>query len=277
LILSFGAASAEPGPESFPALPLPPAIGTLALPETYRGGRREYLDLITRTALEAGLPPAVADAVAHVESRYDPGAVGGVGEIGLMQVRPQTAAMLGHAGGMTALFVPEVNVKYGVMYLARAWQLAEGDLCRALMKYRAGWGEQTMSPLSVEYCRRARQHLAAIGSPLAAGELPPPSAAPSLAPPPRPAEAPAVATASWPKLAFAVPPRRPALQAAPPLPAPRPAKVQTVASLAAPAMIRPAENRKAVLKRRMWAAHEVRMNQITRRLSSAQLRIASGI
>src|SRR4029453_10151459 len=35
------------------------------------------------------------------------------------------------------------------------------------MKYRAGWGEERMSPLSVEYCRRARSHLAAIGSPLA--------------------------------------------------------------------------------------------------------------
>ncbi len=276
LILAFAAAPAraEPGPEPFPALPLPPAIGGLTLPETYRGGRREHLDLVTRTALEAGLPPEVADAVAHVESRYDPGAVGGVGEIGLMQVRPQTAAMLGHAGGMTALFVPEVNVKYGVMYLARAWQLAEGDLCRALMKYRAGWGEQTMSPLSVEYCRRARQHLAAIGSPLAAGELPPPSSAPA-SPPPRPAEALSLAGGPWPRTALALPPRRPVLQPAPPLPASRPAKVQT-AALAAPA-IRPAENRKAVLKRRMWAAHEVRMNQITRRLSSAQLRIASGI
>src|SRR5918997_6745558 len=89
-----------------------------------------------------------------------------------MQVRPETAAMLGHRGGITALFEPETNVRLGVMYLARAWQLADGDLCRALMKYRAGWGEERMTPLSVEYCRRVRSHLAAIGSPLAQGALP---------------------------------------------------------------------------------------------------------
>src|SRR5215207_9904448 len=66
----------------------------------------------------------------------------------------------------------ETNVRLGVAYLARAWQLANGDVCRALMKYRAGWGEERMTPLSVEYCRRARGHLAAIGSPLADGALP---------------------------------------------------------------------------------------------------------
>jgi hypothetical protein len=37
------------------------------------------------------------------------------------------------------------------------------------MKYRAGHGEERMTPLSVEYCRRVRTHLAAIGSPFAAG------------------------------------------------------------------------------------------------------------
>src|SRR3954449_4701365 len=47
-----------------------------------------------------------------------------------------------------------------------------GDVCRALMKFRAGWGEERMTPLSVEYCRRARGHLAAIGSPLAGGVMP---------------------------------------------------------------------------------------------------------
>jgi len=31
------------------------------------------------------------------------------------------------------------------------------------MKYRAGHGSETMSALSVEYCRRARLHLASVG------------------------------------------------------------------------------------------------------------------
>jgi Transglycosylase SLT domain len=154
-------------------IPLPPVIeGLVGLPQTFSKGRSTYLDLLTQKAHQAGLPPALADAVIKVESSFNPHAVGGVGEVGLMQVRPETAAMLGYKGGVTGLFEPETNVHYGVAYLARAWQLAKGDVCRALMKYRAGWGEERMSPLSVEYCRRARGHLASIGSPFAEGALP---------------------------------------------------------------------------------------------------------
>jgi len=120
----------------------------------------------------AGLPPDLADAVARVESAFNPDAVGKVGEVGLMQVRPETANMLGYRGPVAGLFEPETNIRYGVAYLSRSWQLASGDVCRALMKYRAGWGEERMTPLSVEYCRRARRHLAAIGSPLARGAEP---------------------------------------------------------------------------------------------------------
>jgi hypothetical protein len=66
-----------------------------------------------------------------------------------------------------ALAEPETNIRYGIEYLAQAWRLSGGDLCQALMKYRTGHREERMTPHSVEYCRRARLHLAAIGSPLA--------------------------------------------------------------------------------------------------------------
>ncbi len=125
------------------SIPLPPAIeGLFGLPKTYTKGRSAYLEILTRHAEQTGLPPAIADAVIRVESSFNPHAVGGVGEVGLMQVRPETAAMLGFAGGVTDLFEPETNILYGVRYLARAWQLAQGDVCRALMKYRAGWGNE---------------------------------------------------------------------------------------------------------------------------------------
>jgi soluble lytic murein transglycosylase-like protein len=130
--------------------------------------RKTYQALIKGEAAKIGLPPDVADAVAAIESGYDPGAIGGVGEIGLMQVRPETAAMLGFKGDLAELASPEINIHYGVTYLGQAWRLAGGDLCRALMKYRAGHGEEIMSALSVTYCGRARAHLAAAGSPFAA-------------------------------------------------------------------------------------------------------------
>ncbi len=157
----------------------PPPAEVSPQVEAPRADPSGYADLLAREARARGLPPAVADAVAFVESGLNPGAVGSVGELGLMQVRPATAALLGHTGPAAALLDPATNVRFGVAYLARAWTLARGDLCRALMKYRAGHGEERMTARSVEYCRRARERLAAMSSPLAAAVLP--TAAPSAA------------------------------------------------------------------------------------------------
>jgi soluble lytic murein transglycosylase-like protein len=118
------------------------------------------------------MPPDIAEAVAAIESGYRPDAVGVVGEVGLMQIRPETAAMLGYKGEVAALFDPEVNVRYSVTYLAGAWRKADGDLCRTLMKYRAGHGTEYMTALSATYCGRARSYLAGIGSPLGEGASP---------------------------------------------------------------------------------------------------------
>ena len=160
--------------------PAPRPAGTTPQAEAPRADLSGYTDLLTREARARGLPPAVADAVAFVESGFNPGAVGSVGELGLMQVRPATAALLGHTGPAAALLDPATNVRFGVAYLARAWSLAGGDLCRALMKYRAGHGEERMTARSVAYCRRARDRLAATGSPLAGAPLP--AGAPSATP-----------------------------------------------------------------------------------------------
>ena len=122
----------------------------------WRAGRAEYRPLIERESLAFGLPPALVDAVMAVESRYNPGVVGMDGEVGLMQVMLPTARMMGFAGTPAELATPEINVHYGVRYLAGAWRRANGDLCTAAMKYRAGHGETRFSHLSVEYCTRVR-------------------------------------------------------------------------------------------------------------------------
>lgn len=122
-----------------------------------------YDTVVRREAAQAGVPADIADAVIAIESGYDPTRIGSVGEIGLMQVRPETAALLGFSGTTSELARPETNIHYGVSYLAGAWAKAGGDLCRALMKYRAGHGQEIMSPLSEEYCARARAHLAEAG------------------------------------------------------------------------------------------------------------------
>jgi hypothetical protein len=158
------------------SLPLPPdleplttsTVLDLASPSRALKDRSTYLPVIADEAAANGVPPALVDAVVRIESRYDPTAVGSIGEIGLMQVRPKTAALLGFQGTSAELAEPRTNLRYGVGYLAKAWRLADGDLCRTLMKYRAGHGSDKMSALSIEYCRRARQHLAAVGTEIGA-------------------------------------------------------------------------------------------------------------
>jgi Transglycosylase SLT domain len=180
LVLFPSSGSAEPDFNAFEidvdwqlaSLPLPPdlepiatsAILELASASRALKDRSTYLPAIAQEAAASGVPPALVDAVVRIESRYDPTAVGSIGEIGLMQVRPKTAALLGFQGTSAELAEPRTNLRYGVGYLAKAWRLADGNLCRALMKYRAGHGSDKMSALSIEYCRRARQHLAAVGT-----------------------------------------------------------------------------------------------------------------
>ena len=151
-----------------PLLASAPAARAMSLPGL-TGGRSLYLPQIIAEARARGLPPALADAVAMVETGYRPDATGSSGEVGMMQVMPATAQQLGFHGTRAELFAPETNIRLGVAYLARAWALSGGDTCRALMKYRAGLGQEVMTPLSVRYCARATAWLSATGSHLADG------------------------------------------------------------------------------------------------------------
>jgi hypothetical protein len=204
--------------------------------------------LVEKEVQNTGLPADIADAVVHVESNYDPATIGGVGEIGLMQIRPETAAMLGFRGNNDELAKPEINIHYGVIYLSKAWRLANGDLCRALMKYRAGHGEETMTPRSVTYCQRARNHLAALGSPFALGGV-----APVIIPP----IAPAVASAS---------------SSTPSKPVPDSAKLALASPTAVYAHYRQGT---AAASQAFWAAHDARVRAITARIESKWRRVAS--
>jgi len=159
------------------------------------------------------------------------------GEVGLMQILPATAAMLGHTGSLLDLMRPETNIRYGVLYLAQAWRLTNGDLCRSLMKYRAGHGEERMTSLSLQYCARARAHLASIGSPLA--DAPVPAEVSSLNLP-----APGNIGAAKRKIVLA---SLPSAGAVPP---------------------GPRRNRTAADSRRFWAAHEARIRIINAKIAS---------
>lgn len=122
--------------------------------------KAEYSTIVSRYASAYGVPVALAHAVISVESNYRANARGGAGEIGLMQIKPSTARMMGYNGGSNGLFNPETNIKYGMKYLAKAHSLGGGDTCGTILKYNAGHGAKRMNPVSAAYCSKVKQRLA---------------------------------------------------------------------------------------------------------------------
>ncbi len=149
-----------------PALLLLLCLATPRAQAADLAARASYLDIIRHEATLRGVPAALADAVAMVETGYRKDAIGTSGEIGIMQIMPATARQLGFSGTLDDLFAPATNIALGVEYLGRAWAASGGDICRALMKYRAGLGEEIMTPLSTQYCTRALGWLASAGDDL---------------------------------------------------------------------------------------------------------------
>ena len=162
---SFGPTKADPSLSQPGGEASAAAVATPASPAPANAvsARDAFRNIARREALARGLPAEMADAVMRVESAYRADARGAAGEIGLMQVMPPTARMLGFSGTLAELAVPETNIALGVRYLAEAWRLAKGDICTAAMKYRAGHNETRFSVLSVRYCERVRAHLASVG------------------------------------------------------------------------------------------------------------------
>ncbi|WP_188311951.1 lytic transglycosylase domain-containing protein [Salinarimonas soli] len=163
-LASGGTASAwalDPAPQPEGAAPARDAVQPRG---PHRLGRS--IALVRRQAERLGVPPDLAQAVMMLESEGDPTRAGPMGEIGLMQVRLATAMMLGFRGDQAELFDPALNVSYGVAHLAQAWRIAEGDVCRTLVKYRSHYGEERAARFPGA-CARLGTTLAAMNSPLA--------------------------------------------------------------------------------------------------------------
>ncbi|MFP5078165.1 lytic transglycosylase domain-containing protein [Rhizobium sp. YIM 134829] len=115
-----------------------------------------YAPLIETYAEAYGVPVDLAQAVIRVESNYNPKARGSAGEIGLMQIKPATARMMGYDGGRAGLFDPETNIKFGMKYLAKAHTLSGGFTCGTILRYNAGHGATRMNPVSRRYCGKVQ-------------------------------------------------------------------------------------------------------------------------
>jgi len=123
-------------------------------------GGRKYSTIVSRYASAYGVPVNLAHAVIRVESNYRADARGSAGEVGLMQIKPATARMLGYTGSTKALYDPDTNIKWGMKYLAKAHDLGGGSTCGTILKYNAGHGAKRMNPISAAYCAKVKRVLA---------------------------------------------------------------------------------------------------------------------
>lgn len=89
--------------------------------------------LLDQVAAEAGLHPALLEALVWQESRWRPGAVSPKGAIGLTQLMPDTARELG-----VDPRDPVANLQGGARYLRSLIDRFDGDLVKALAAYNAG-------------------------------------------------------------------------------------------------------------------------------------------
>ncbi|MBX3576813.1 MAG: transglycosylase SLT domain-containing protein [Rhizobiaceae bacterium] len=115
--------------------------------------------IVARYAAEHGVPEDLVRAVIWVESRYKADIRGKHGEIGLMQIKPTTARGLGYRGSTEALFDPETNIRWGMVYLGKAHELANGDICGTILRYNAGHSAKRMNKRSAAYCRMVMEHM----------------------------------------------------------------------------------------------------------------------
>ncbi|PHP67601.1 lytic transglycosylase [Zhengella mangrovi] len=120
---------------------------------------RKYSALIEHYAAEYGVPPKLAHAIVRIESNYRANARGSAGEIGLMQVKPSTARLMGYHGSARGLFHPETNIKFGMKYLGKAHKLGGGTICGTILKYNAGHAAKRMNPVSRRYCAKVKRYM----------------------------------------------------------------------------------------------------------------------
>lgn len=102
-----------------------------------------YWELISTYSAANDLDPFLVAAIIRQESAYDPEALSYADARGLMQVIPDTGKRVAKELNVkdftiSQLYDPELNIRFGTVYLAGLLEDYEGNLYRALAAYNAG-------------------------------------------------------------------------------------------------------------------------------------------
>ena len=123
---------------------------------------QRFQPIVAHAGAQYAVSPALIDAIAHVESRYNPGAVSPAKAVGIMQLMPATARELGvdaHDAG--------ANIRGGTAYLRLLLNRFDGDVVRTIAAYNAGPGA-VIKAGGVPNSRETRAYVAAVLDRLAA-------------------------------------------------------------------------------------------------------------
>lgn len=108
---------------------------------------RDWRPVVRRASDEFDVPYNYAHAILWKESLGDPGARGGAGEIGLMQLKPIAVKDVQQVKGDFSGWKhdPEQNIRAGVAYLKRQFERT-GDWREAIKAYNQGFAGMKENP-----------------------------------------------------------------------------------------------------------------------------------
>jgi soluble lytic murein transglycosylase len=146
-----------------------------SLPESYKKDYKKVAQTIIDESLKYGFDPIFVMSVISHESRFKPTTVGSFGEIGLMQIRPETAKWIskklkiGYSGKKKDLKSPETNIRIGTAYLSylrghfdsqarlylAAYNMGQGNVASALDRHI--WPKEYASHVMSHYISYYKQ------------------------------------------------------------------------------------------------------------------------
>jgi hypothetical protein len=116
---------------------LTPVLASLAQATTW--SHSDVMKSVASEAARQGVSPALAMAVAQVESNFNPRVISHAGARGVMQIMPATAE--GELGiPAHRLFDPQVNIAGGIRFLKHLITVYDGRVDIALSHYNGGSG-----------------------------------------------------------------------------------------------------------------------------------------
>ncbi len=115
-----------------------------AAPAKKTGGGNSVVAMIESMAPQYGVPTWFALRIAKVESGYNPNARGSAGELGVFQMKCETARGIGYRGNCGGLLNARTGIQYGLKHLSIALKSSRGNLKLAASKHNGGLGRKSL-------------------------------------------------------------------------------------------------------------------------------------